>query len=116
MLACSPMPSKRTVSVFVGGSVGTDPFSPKTWSGVAMHWLTAMKDCGLLDSAHGIAVPRALHYVTLAKNYNPDRTVWRKHFYFDPAYRRALTRAAKKIPVTSPVLMQVGHMFSLPAA
>jgi glycosyltransferase involved in cell wall biosynthesis len=42
--------------------------------------------------------------------------VWRKHFYFDPAYRRALTRAAASVKPASPVLMQIGHMFSLPDA
>src|SRR5439155_9711887 len=73
VLACSPMPSKRTVSVFVGGSVGTDRYSPETWSGAAPHWLAAMKEHGLLDAAHGVTVPRALHYATLAKNYNTNR-------------------------------------------
>jgi glycosyltransferase involved in cell wall biosynthesis len=75
-----------------------------------------MKDNGLLERAVGIATPKLHHYATLAKNFNPDRSVWRKHFYFDPAYRRALTDAAEKVQVNTPVVMQIGHMFSLPKA
>lgn len=106
----------REVTVFVGGSTGTDPYSPKTWSGTAPRLLKAMDAEGLLDKAVGIRVPKIPNSLLLAKNFTRDRGVWRKHFYFDPAYRRALTRAAASTPVTSPVLMQIGHMFSLPDA
>ena len=106
----------REVTVFVGGSVGSDPYSPKTWSGSSAHLLHAMKEADLLEGAVGISVSKLHHYATLAKNFDRDRAVWRKHFYFDPAYRRALTDAAAKTTVTSPVLMQIGHMFSLPKA
>jgi glycosyltransferase involved in cell wall biosynthesis len=75
-----------------------------------------MKDADLLDNAIGIAIPKLHHCAILAKNFHRDRSVWRKHFYFDPAYRRTLTGAAAKVRVTSPVLMQIGHMFSLPKA
>ena len=106
----------REVTVFVGGSVGSDPYSPTTWSGSSTFLLNAMKDAGLLEKAVGIRVPKLANYARLAKNYSPDRAVWRKHFYFDPKYRKALTRAAARVPVSSPVLMQIGHMFSLPEA
>jgi glycosyltransferase involved in cell wall biosynthesis len=106
----------REVTVFVGGSTGTDPYSPKTWSGTAPRFLKAMEAEGLLDKAIGIRVPKLPNSLLLAKNFARDRGVWRKHFYFDPAYRRALTRAAASVPVSSPVLMQIGHMFSLPEA
>jgi glycosyltransferase involved in cell wall biosynthesis len=106
----------REVTVFVGGSVGSDPYSPTTWSGSSARLLDAMKLTGMLERAVGIQLPKLTHYVRLAKNFNPDRAVWRKHFYFDPKYRKALTRAAASVPVTSPVVMQIGHMFSLPKA
>jgi glycosyltransferase involved in cell wall biosynthesis len=106
----------REVTVFVGGSVGSDPYSPKTWSGIAPFLLKAMDSAGLLDKAVGIRVPRVLNSWLLAKNCNPNRAVWRKQFYFDPVYRNALTQAAKAVPVTSPVCLQIGHMFSLPTA
>lgn len=106
----------REVTVFVGGSIGSDPYSPRTWSGSSVHLLKAMATAEMLDKAVGIHLPKISHYVTLAKNFNTDRAVWRKHFYFDPAYRRALTETAAKISVESPMLMQIGHMFSLPKA
>jgi starch synthase len=106
----------REVTVFVGGSVGSDPYSPGTWSGSSAFLLSTMKNTDLLDKAVGIRVPKLRNYTLLAKNFTRDRGVWRKHFYFDPAYRKALTRAAKAVPVSSPVLMQIGHMFSLPDA
>jgi glycosyltransferase involved in cell wall biosynthesis len=73
-----------------------------------------MKDAGLLDKAVGVELARLSKAWFLAKNYSANRTVWRKHFYFDPAYRNALTRAAAAIHVSSPVCLQVGSMFSLP--
>ncbi|WP_260703148.1 glycosyltransferase family 4 protein [Edaphobacter flagellatus] len=106
----------REVTVFVGGSIGSDPYSPRTWSGSSVHLLKAMAKAELLHAAVGIHLPKLSHYATLAKNFNTNRSVWRKHFYFDPSYRRALTEAAARIPVESPVLMQIGHMFSLPKA
>ena len=106
----------REVTVFVGGSVGADPYSPATWSGSSAFLLKAMKDVEILDKAVGIRVPKLTNYALLAKNFTRERGVWRKHFYFDPAYRRALTATAKGVPVSSPVLLQIGHMFSLPDA
>jgi alpha-maltose-1-phosphate synthase len=106
----------REVTVFVGGSVGSDPYSSGTWSGSSAFLLNAMKQAELLDKAVGIRVPRLANSLLLAKNFTRNRGVWRKHFYFDPAYRKALTAAAKTVAVTSPVLMQIGHMFSLPDA
>jgi starch synthase len=106
----------REVTVFVGGSTGSDPYSPRTWSGSSQSLLKAMDAAGILDKAVGIKVPRLANSLLLAKNFTRDRTVWRKHFYFDPAYRRALTRAARNVQVSSPALMQIGHMFSLPEA
>ena len=104
----------RDVTVFVGGSTGSDPYSPRTWSGISPFLLKAMEQNGLLHTAVGIRVPKLPNALLLAKNFSRNRAVWRKHFYFDPMYRRALTRAAASVRVETPVLMQIGHMFSLP--
>ncbi len=104
------------LTVFFGGSVGSDPLSPTTWSGSGLFLTNALQAAGILDRAVGIKVPRILNSLILAKNFNPDKAVWRSHYYFDPAYRRALTRAAKRVSITSPILLQIGHMFSLPDA
>jgi starch synthase len=105
----------REVTVFVGGSVGSDPYSLKTWSGVSAHLLKGMEEVGLLDKAVGIKVPEFRKNLLLAKNFRPKRSAWRKNFYFDPAYRNSLTEAARGIAVASPVCLQVGSMFNLNA-
>src|SRR6516225_4209734 len=106
----------REVTVFVGGSVGSDPYAPGTWSGSSAFLLKAMREAELLDKAVGIRVPRLRNSALLVKNFTRNRAVWRKHFYFDPAYRKALTRAARAVPVETDVLFQLGSMYSLPDA
>jgi glycosyltransferase involved in cell wall biosynthesis len=104
------------LTVFFGGSIGSDPNSSKTWSGSGRFIVNAMERAGILDRAVGIKVSNPHNSFLLAKNFNRDRAVWRSHYYFDPAYRRALTKAAKRVSVTSSHLLQIGHMFSLPEA
>ncbi len=102
------------LTAILGGSIGSDPYAPNTWSGTARMLFSAMTSAGMLERAVGVDLPRFEKYVLLAKNFTRNRTVWSRHFYFDPAYRQALTRAAGKVPVTTPVLFQVGHMLCLP--
>ncbi len=104
----------RELSVFVGGSLGSDPYSANTWSGSSARLLKALDEATLLDKAVGLKLSSLQNYWYLGKNFTSNRTVWRKHFYFDPAYRRALTQTARTIPVTSPFCFQIGHIFSLP--
>jgi len=104
------------LTVFFGGSVGSDPKSPRTWSGTGLFLLGAMDKAGILDRAVGIKVPRLYNSFLLAKNFNRERSVWRTHYYFDPAYRRALSQAASHVSVTDSLPFQTGHMFSLPEA
>jgi alpha-maltose-1-phosphate synthase len=99
-----------------GGSIGSEPYSHKTWSGICFYLLQAMDHAGILDHAVGIEVPGLHDRYFLAKNFNRKHAVWHSHYNFDPAYRRALTQAAKQISVASPFMMQIGHMFSLPEA
>ncbi len=103
-----------TVTAILGGSIGSDPYAPNTWSGIAHMLFPAMSSAGLLERASGVDLPAPQKYWLLAKNFTRNRSIWRRHFYFDPAYRAALTRAAGKVPVTTRVAFQVGHMFCLP--
>ncbi len=104
------------LTVFVGGSVGSDPWSPRTWSGACARLLHALEDARLLDHATGVCPPHAENLWLRAKNMHADRTRWRAQYYFDPAYRRALTRAAARGSCRGDALLQIGHMFSLPQA
>jgi hypothetical protein len=45
------------LTVFFGGSVGSDPRSSTTWSGTGLFLLKAMDTAGILDRAVGIVVP-----------------------------------------------------------
>ena len=104
------------LTVVFGGSIGSDPLSPKTWSGAGPFLVNALKNNGILDKAVGVELPAWHKNLLLLKNFHLNRTVWRQHFYADPAYRNALTAAARRIPVASPFLLQPGSMFSLPEA
>ncbi|MDE3106229.1 MAG: glycosyltransferase family 4 protein [Acidobacteriota bacterium] len=102
------------LAAFVGGSIGSDPYSHTTWSGLMVHLLPALERAGCLQQALSVKVPPLHNSLLLAKNFARDRGVWRKHYYFDPAYRAALTRAAGRLPLQAQVCLQIGMMMSLP--
>jgi glycosyltransferase involved in cell wall biosynthesis len=102
------------VTAILGGSIGSDPRSPRTWSGAAHFLFPAMTSAGLLHQAVGINLPSWQKALLMAKNYTPNRGAWRKRFYLDPAYRNALTKTAGNVPVPTPLAFQVGHWFCLP--
>jgi starch synthase len=102
------------LTAIIGGSVGSRPYAPNTWSGIAHFLFPAMTAAGLLHEAVGVELSGLQKSLLMAKNFDRNRTVWRRHFYLDPSYRRALTKAAGKVPVTTPIVFQVGHMFCLP--
>lgn len=107
----------HNVTAIIGGSVGNDPYASNTWSGSAAHLFRAMEAGDLLDGrAHGIDISKPLRMLLLAKNFSQDRNVWRRHFFFDPNYRAALSRAAAQVPVNTPFSFQLGAMYSLPQA
>lgn len=110
-----PGPSQK-LTVFVGGSIGSDPYSHKTWSGSSSFMLQALNEAGVLDKAVGITVSKPVNSILLAKNFSRNRAAWRKNFYFDPQYRNALTRAARGVSIESSTCLQIGAMFSLPEA
>jgi glycosyltransferase involved in cell wall biosynthesis len=105
----------RKITYFVGGSVGSNPFAPNTWSGSSSYLLEAMIRAGLLEQAVGLKLSSLRHLWYGLKNFAPRRTVWRRQYHFDLSYRDALTSIAGSVNVDSPVCMQVGSMFCLPA-
>jgi starch synthase len=106
----------KQLAVFVGGSTGSDPYAANTWSGSSRGLLAALGRANMLDRAIGVKLKRPVEMALMLKNFAIDRAVWRRHFYFDPAYRCALTRVASAVAVQAPCCLQIGHMFSLPAA
>ncbi len=104
------------LTVFFGGSIGSEPRSPNTWSGTGLALLDSMDRAGILKEAVGIKVGPLVNSLLKAKSFDRNRAAWRTKYYFDPVYRQALTRAAANVSVASSLLMQIGHMFSLPDA
>jgi starch synthase len=104
----------RQITYFLGGSVGSDPYGATTWSGISANFLRALDSAGLLDKAVGLRLTRAQDLWFRAKNYNASRAAWRKQYYMDLGYRRALTNEAGKVSVSTPVCLQIGSMFCLP--
>jgi alpha-maltose-1-phosphate synthase len=87
---------EKLIGVIGSGIIGRDPWDEKSWSGSAKPFFTECKKAGLLHSAIGIEVPELVRLSLMAKNFSPDRSTWRFKFYSDPAYYRALTKAAER--------------------
>ena len=101
------------MTVFVGGSVGSDPYGPRTWSGCSLPLIKELDSNGVLDKAVGVELPHLQKAWLMAKNYHRDRSTWRKNFFMDVAYRRAMTEAAQRVAVDGPFCLQFGHWFNL---
>ncbi len=106
----------RKTAVFLEAFIGLDPESPKTWSGIVPFLLAAMRGADRLDRTYSLALPPVKRGVLLAKNYSRDRAVWRRHYYFDPAYRNAVTSLAAKTGYAGDFSLQFGALFSSPEA
>ncbi len=104
---------------FIGSAlIGTDPFDPRSWSGISRFLFEAMRRQGLLHGATGGEVGGWRRLGLLAACFHPRREVWRLRYYLGCRYRRALTRvlapAARSLPNGVDVL-QLGALFDLPA-
>jgi len=103
----------------VGGSVGSEPFAKKTWSGSSSFLFRTLQSKGALSRAFGVKLTRLEKSYYMARNFNRSRVVWRKQFYADKAYRDALDR--QLLTLVSPQdcahsFLQVGAMFNVSKA
>jgi glycosyltransferase involved in cell wall biosynthesis len=83
-----------------------------------MHLFTALRDQLILRRAFGADVSKAYRCWLLARNYHRHRKVWRKKYYFDISYRKALTRAVANMILDDDrrtPFLQIGAMFDLPS-
>lgn len=98
--------------------IGTDPFDPRSWSGISRFLFEEMRRQGLLHGATGGEVGGWKRLLLLAISFHLRREVWRLRYYLDPRYRHALTRvlapAARALPVGVD-LLQLGGLFDLPS-
>ncbi len=105
-------------NLVVGGSVGNDPYDPRTWSGSGLRLLRALEQANALDHAIGLALPQWQDLALKFKNFSLSRRVWRLNFYLDTTYRNALTRSAAKrlVESESSPFVQIGAMYCVARA
>jgi len=112
-------PQVLRFSVVLGGSIGNDPYDPRTWSGSALSLVRALERARALDCAMGLKLPRWQDVALKARNFSATRQVWRLKYHLDAAYRMALTDAARNMLASSELsssLLQVGAMYNLARA
>jgi glycosyltransferase involved in cell wall biosynthesis len=110
---------KTQITGVVGGSVGRDPFDAGTWSGSCLLLFEALRQRGRLSRAFGADISRTRRWSLLAKNFSPSRRTWRIQYYFDRAYREALTQRVRHLIAEADhdnVFLQIGAEFSVPDA
>lgn len=81
---------------FITGSIGRDPFDRRSWSGSSYFLFSGLRKRGLLHRAFSVEVRQPKRFLYMAKNFRPQRQVWRKRFYSDPHYRRSLTEELRR--------------------
>jgi starch synthase len=106
----------RKAAVFLEAFIGLDPESPKAWSGTLPSLTSAMRKAGCLDRIIPLVLSRVENAWLLATHFRPQRERWRREFYFNRGYREAITVLARKTRYEGPVVMQLGALYSLPAA
>jgi glycosyltransferase involved in cell wall biosynthesis len=102
----------------VGGSVGNDPFDLRTWSGSSYFLFDALARRNELARAFGVTLPPVLRLALQAKNFSPERRLWRRKFYLDIQYRKAMTKRASAGLQPSDFessFLQVGTWFNMPS-
>jgi starch synthase len=103
----------------VGGSIGNDPFNPRTFSGSSSSLFTALQKRGALRRAFGAEISKAARLALMLKNFRPRRKTWSRQYYIDPSHRNALTRqlaACVEPEDFGGCFLQIGAMFSMPQA
>lgn len=109
--------SNISIHGFIGSAlIGTDPFDPRSWSGISRFLFRECERQGILHGATGGEVTGAMRMLLLARSFHFLREKWRLRYYLSSAYRRALTRtlapAAGSLPQGVDVL-QLGALFDL---
>jgi starch synthase len=103
----------------VGGSIGVDPFDRKTWSGLSHYFFSALNTSGALHRAFGVQPNALLRYALMARSFHPCRSVWRKSFFIECAYRNAATKVIIdriSLEDLDHPFLQIGAMFNTPEA
>lgn len=82
---------KKIIGIVGSGMIGSDPWDARCWSRSGFNLFTSLKQNALLDQAVGVEVPFWKRAPVMAKNFSPERRVWRQKFNLDPLYYQMLT-------------------------
>ena len=110
------MTPRKLVGVIGGGNMGHDPWDRKTWSGISYFLLSELKRRGMLHRAIGVEAPPISRYFIALANFNVSYHVWRRQYYMDPRYRKALTKRLEASIVDDDLsndFLQLGGMLNV---
>ncbi|TNE48094.1 MAG: glycosyltransferase family 1 protein [Deltaproteobacteria bacterium] len=111
-------PRRKVVTLMGGALVGSDPFSPRTWSGCSRQLLNACSDRGLLQRAVGVDASRLKRWFLIARNFTQPRETWRQRYYLDTQYYKWLTQELEHALLPSDfqhTFLQFGGIYNIPA-
>ena len=114
--ALTTAPALCPLTAVVGGSIGSDPYGSRTWSGITWHLFREMEKQDLLQHRIGGDIPKHVRYMLLAKLFTRTRDTWRLRYYMDRSYRDTLTRVLVRQIRARDLhsdCLQIGAMFNL---
>ena len=115
----NPNRGARQVHGFIGSAlIGTDPFDPRSWSGISKFLFEEMRQQGVLHGASGGEVTGLRRLMLLASSFHPRRETWRLRYYLGTRYRQSLTRVLAPTALSLPAevaVFQLGGLFDLPS-
>lgn len=104
---------------FIGSSlIGTEPFNPRSWSGISRFLFRECEDQGMLHGATGGEVSGIKRCLLLARTFHPNREIWRLRYYLSTSYRQALSEVFKPMVSALPEgvdVLQIGGLFNIPS-
>ena len=101
----------RITLVLSGGGMGHDPRDPLSWSGSALHLVSALERRGALADAYGLRLPPFRAAALAARRPALNREGWRRRLLRSQAYRDALTGVLREEAARRPapqVVLQLG--------
>jgi len=113
-----PFPPAK-IHGFIGSSlIGTEPFDPRSWSGISRFLFRECEAQGMLHGATGGEVSGIHRCLLLVRAFHPTREVWRLRYYLSTSYRQALSEVFKPTVSALPEgvdVLQIGGLFNIPS-
>jgi glycosyltransferase involved in cell wall biosynthesis len=109
---------RKLVGIIGSGLIGRDPFDPRSWSTISRYFFTTLRQAGLLHRAFGVEAPKITRYACMIKNFDINKSRWKRSFYMDRAYRDALTREIRRRLEPADFehdFLQIGAMYDVPS-